>query len=266
MAHVPMSPNLQPLQDTGLLIKLGCFEGITALNKFGRIADVDPNSTPEDVWHGGDVYTGFPSSITPEPVEIFSADADDTAAGAGARTLRVFGLESSTATAYTTEDVTLDGTTPVVTSKSWYRINRAYLLTAGASEANEGIITIRHETTTANVLAKLPAGNGQTVIAAWTVPAQSRLMIQTLLILLSRVNGSAGSANIKLQTRDFGTGAWLTKYDVEATNASPVPIPFYVPLEVSPMTDIRVRVDDVSDPNTSVAASFSGLILDNTQI
>jgi len=61
----------------------------------------------------------FPSS--PEQLKVKSDDADDShPSGDGARTIRVWGLDSNWAIAY--EDVNLNGTTAVTTSNSYLRI------------------------------------------------------------------------------------------------------------------------------------------------
>ena len=44
--------------------------------KFGRNPDIDTGSTPEDLWNGGSVYTGF-NATQDEDIEVFSANAAD---------------------------------------------------------------------------------------------------------------------------------------------------------------------------------------------
>ena len=48
--------------DFTLEVSRGAVNGWSTRRKFGRNADVDAGSTPEDVWNGGGVYTGFPTS------------------------------------------------------------------------------------------------------------------------------------------------------------------------------------------------------------
>lgn len=69
---------------------------------------------------------------------LSSADADDTAAGSGARTVLVSGLDTNWQAI--SETVILDGQTPVSTVNSYRRILDLTVLTAGATGENEGII------------------------------------------------------------------------------------------------------------------------------
>lgn len=158
--------------------------------KFGRNPDID--SGPEDVWENGDDYTGQPDSFTPETVDVFSSSADDAAAGTGARTIRIYGLKSSTSTEYETEDITLNGVTAVTSTNTWWRVN------------NAGTITVRSTTTTANVFSVMAAGYNQSQIAAYTVPAGHSILLKRFRIGITRANGSAGSCTATLRARESG--------------------------------------------------------------
>jgi hypothetical protein len=73
---------------------------------------------------------------------VASSDADDTAAGTGARTIRITYYDGSGAGPFT-EDITLNGTTAVNTAATDIRfVESIEVLTAGASGANEGTITL----------------------------------------------------------------------------------------------------------------------------
>lgn len=142
-------------------LALGNILGFSVGTKFGRNSNIDIGTTPEDIWHGGGNYTGQPENFTPETVDVFSANANDTAAGTGARTIRIFGLKTNSSEVYESEDITLNGTSTVTSTNSWWRVNRAYVLTAGSTGSAQGDITIRSTTTTANVFAgeEYPAGS-----------------------------------------------------------------------------------------------------------
>ena len=74
---------------------------------------------------------------------IVSASANDAAAGTGARTVRIYYMNATGATAGT-EDVTLNGITAVnlVTTTKCF-IERMEVLTAGSGSVNAGIITLK---------------------------------------------------------------------------------------------------------------------------
>lgn len=242
------------------MVGAGMIPGVSSINKFGYNSDIDTTTVPEDIWGPGGVYTGFPTG-SPETVQVFSSDAADKGtptAGTGARTYRIIGLESSTSTEYTYEDLTLDGTTPVVSSKTWYRINRAYVLTAGSTGSNVGTITTRHSTTTSNIFSVLPATLGQTAIACWTVPYDNIMLLDRIQVDMSRANNAAGSAQVALQTRSVGSSSWRTREFYSITNSWGVAEKYDYPIKIEGLTDIRMRAVAVGSNDTRVSAGFSG--------
>ena len=245
----------------GVEIARGNVSGVVGVNKFGRNPDVDTGSTPEDIWLGGGVYTGFPTG-TPEAVEVFSSSANDTSAGTGARTIRITGLATSASTAYTTEDITMSGTTPVDSSGTWYRVNRVQVLTAGSGQTNAGQITVRHTTTTANVFAQIAAGSGQSALCVYTVPAATTLFITDVLITFALSGGANGSTNVVIQGRPLNSSAWRNRRDYEITNSTSISAHYDIPLQFDAGTDIRFRAQSVSANNSVVSAEFSGALYD----
>jgi hypothetical protein len=60
--------------DFGTEVSRGLYEGTGINVKFGRNSDIDIG-TPEDVWEGGGIYTGFPTSE--EAIQVFSSSGAD---------------------------------------------------------------------------------------------------------------------------------------------------------------------------------------------
>lgn len=243
------------------MVAAGYMPGISYINKFGRNSDVDTTTVPEEIWGPGGVYTGFPSG-SPETLEIFSSSAEDdeneaTPPGTGAFTLRVEGLETVTSKEYVSEDVVLTGTTPVTTTKSFIRVNRAYVLTAGSTGANVGTITIRHSTTTSNVFAVMPATLGQSTIACWTVPAGNVFLLDHFSARCSRSANAATSATIALQIRSLN-GAWRTREISQITNGGGISENLNFPIRVEGFADIRMRCTTVGNNDTSISGGFNG--------
>lgn len=73
-------------------------------------------------------------------LDVTSSSAADAAAGTGARTIRITGLD--TAYAFQSEDVTMNGQTIVQTAKTWTDVFAADVLTHGTGKANAGDIHI----------------------------------------------------------------------------------------------------------------------------
>lgn len=246
----------------GAEVALGVVSKHEGANLEGRNGDIDTTSTPEDIFLGSGTYAGFPTGA-PETAEIFSSSANDTSAGTGARTVEIRGLASKTATEYTTETLTMNGTTAVTSTGTWYRINRVRVLTAGSNGANVGTLTVRHTTTTANIFAQVTADFGHSAVAALTVPASTTLLINRIRLALSRANGSAGSAQVVMQTRAVDSGSWQSVRIFELTQANAPNFALEVPLVIPAQTDIRFRCLSVSDNNTIITAFLDGIFVDD---
>lgn len=247
--------------DFELEVGFGDALGYKKIGKFGRLNEIGTASGNVDIWSNGGEYTGQPVSGA-ETLEIFSSDVDDTSVGTGARTIALSGLDASWNEQIDT--ITLNGTTPVVTTTTWRRMNRAYVVTAGTSGVSEGDITIRHSTTTANVFAVMPAFNSQTNIAAYTIPAGKTGILSSVYVSMSRDNGGAGSADVLIRIREEG-GAWRSAGgDYTATNAFPVSPPSKeFDLVLPEKTDIKITNTDVSANSTAITAKLVIILKDN---
>lgn len=155
--------------DYGIAAKRGFLDGVTTINKFGNNPDIDNSAVFETIWNGGNTYTGF-NATGAEKVRVSSTNTADTAAGAGARTIEIFGLDANFVEQ--NETITMDGTSSGVQSvNSYIRLNRAIVRTAGSSNSNQANVTIKPSTTVANIFCVMPAGYNETMICAYTVPA-----------------------------------------------------------------------------------------------
>lgn len=139
------------------------------VNKFGATTDAD-SGNDTDVWDGA---TGAsPTWTAPTQArthDIASTDLNDTSAGSGARTIRIYGL-TSWSTDEVFEDITMNGTSNVASSNSYVIIHRMKVMTCGASGPNVGTITATAQTDS-TVTAQIGAGNGQTLMAIYGVPS-----------------------------------------------------------------------------------------------
>ena len=240
-------------------LSLGRVSGFEAGVKFGRNPDVD---AAEDVWDLGGTYTGQPDSYTPELIEAFSSDANDTSAGTGARTIRIFGLKTSTSTDYESEDITLNGATGVDSVNTWWRVNRAYVLTAGSGGGNAGIVTFRAKTTTANVFGEIPTGLNQTTIAAYTVPFGKSFVLRNIRAAITKSGGSAASATISFRVREQG-GVYRAVRVFDLQTGAMLDDAEYAGSVFAAGSDIKVRVDAVSTTNLICDASFQFVLVDD---
>lgn len=112
--------------------------GATYLRRFGINTSI--GAAYETVDSLGVVAPYMPS--TPLKFEVLSSSANDTAAGSGARTVEVTGIDSNWALA--TEIVTLNGVTPVQSVGTYYRVSRVDVVTVGTyGGVNDGDIRAR---------------------------------------------------------------------------------------------------------------------------
>ena len=249
--------------DFYLDIAKGIVEDTESFDKYGRNSAIDTATAPEDIWNGSGTYTGFPTGVA-ETMEIFSSDIDDNGTGAGARTVTIYNLLDSSGNKMPDVTVTLTGTTPVsLGAQTYYRGgSRIKVITAGATGANEGALTLRHTTTTANIFAVMPALRNQTAIAAYTVPLGYTLYVKHVNFQLSRSANGIGSASMTFRARPFG-GVFNTIVAPEITNGSNYSSGdgFFV---FDERTDIKCRCESVSNNGTIITADFSGILIKNT--
>lgn len=149
-------------------VQRGLYEGYSPVGIFGVNTGLSNNS-PELLWAQSNIYT-FPAAAA--VLTISSSSTLDTSAGTGARTLKLFGLDSSYQ--QVEETITLNGTSNVLTSNSFLRLNKAIVVTAGTSKSNSGNITIKHG---ASTIAFIPTGIGTTQLALYTVPDNHNLYV-----------------------------------------------------------------------------------------
>lgn len=98
------------------------------------------STTASTVWSGGS--TSYVQLTSGTALEAVSASSSDTSNGTGARTIKVWGVDSSYLPF--TETITLNGLTPVpLSNTSVIAINKTEVVTVGSGLANAGKIDIR---------------------------------------------------------------------------------------------------------------------------
>jgi hypothetical protein len=189
---------------------------------------------------------------------VSSADADDTSAGTGARTVLITGLDANYAVI--SETVTMNGQTAVTTTNSFLRINSMLVTTAGTSLANEGIIYIGTGTVTSGVPATIynviAAGFNNSTSSQYTVPAGFTGYLVVARIGLAQ---DAGTTLITARTRFVGTNGIALTGPVIVTNNGISTIDFPYPIAIAEKT--RIQGEAIGGAVDNEAAGFFELIL-----
>jgi hypothetical protein len=189
---------------------------------------------------------------------VSSADADDTSAGTGARTVLITGLDSNYAVI--SETVTMNGQTAVTTTNSFLRINAMLVTTAGTSLANEGIIYIGSGTVTSGVPATIynviAAGFNNATSSQYTIPAGYTGYLAVARIGLAQ---DAGTTLITARTRFVGTNGIALTGPVIVTNNGISTIDFPYPIAIAEKT--RIQGEAIGNSVDNEAAGFFELVL-----
>lgn len=241
--------------DWTINISAGDVAGTGYIEKFGMNTDVDSNK--ETIWDGGEIYSYI---STAETVAVTSTAGVDSAAGTGARTVEIQGLDANHTLVY--ETLTVGGGAG---TQEFLRIFRANVVTAGTSGVNEGTVSIT-SSDTSTVLAQIgidgtganAAGRGQTFMALYTVPAGKTAYLTQWTVGCGKQNTDAVATFLARPE----SGAWNAK-DIITVSATTYAKDYKIPLQFTEKTDIEIRAYSTTN-NSLVSSTFNLLLIDNT--
>ena len=247
-----------------LQVSRGKIAGMSTVEKFGRNADVDTGTDPEDVWTAGGIWAA-PTQARAHTVA--SSSTLDTATGSelGARTVEVFGL-TDWDSAETSETITMNGTSDVTTTKSYVIIHRMIQRTGGA--INVGTISAT-AVTDATVTAEISIGAGQTQMAIYGLPSTHEFYITNWYMTMDRSTGAAASVDFDLLVKENADDAdanFIVKnsHGLISTGGTHVNHIFPTLFKVAGPAIIKSHVGNVSASNTDVNSGFDGYLIDTT--
>lgn len=242
-----------------LELAAGRIPGKSDVHLFGRNPDIAMASGFEDIWEGGDLYTGF-NATAAEPMSIVSTDAADTnSSGTGAWLILIAGLDA----AYNeiTEVVALNGLTPVLTVNNYLRCNSVIVISAGTAAQNVGNIIGTQSVTIANTLFTINSGINRTLMAIYTVPANKVAYVTSGFI--TAANKQSASCEVQAKSRRVGSVFQIAEwFAVNTSGSSYVYREFKIPLLPVPAgTDIKICAD--TDTNGVAVAAGLEIILED---
>jgi hypothetical protein len=224
-----------------LQVARGQIDGHSTVNIYGYQPSVATTFIP--VWENATAYT-YPVAATQMNL---AGTAGDTA------TITISGLDANYA--IISENVALNGATPVTTTKSYLRINNM-TVAAGSATNPAGVVTLKDLTNT-TIYAQINAGVGRTQAGIYTVPAGYTFFLQRVNIYTS-LNGNnfaiyqnktiASNGVVQLTQQ----AAFPTTY--EARRIMPRPIP--------EKTDIQLTAK-VNSGTGSISISQEGYLIKN---
>ena len=243
------------LTEQNINIARGLIRGATVIHKFGRNPSV--GGAPETIWEQGGIYTYLTVAST---VYVSGADAQDSAAGTGARTVTVQGLDAN----YNAieETLTVDG---AVSTKSFLRVFRAFVASAGSLLTNKGDVLVSTGASGGGtVLAKIATigtgtvyGQGQTNLALYTIPAGKTGYLTNWNIGVGNYNDAVTAS---LYTREAGNGLIFRTRDVMDVPGGFHQRVYQVPFALPEKTDIEIRA--IASTGTNMSSTFDIILYD----
>jgi len=220
---------------------------------FGYNSDVD--TAIETVWPYGGLLAFTDTAIQ---MKVSSDSANDTAAGTGARTVYIEGLDANHAVI--SETVTLNGQTAVLTTNSYLHINNCYVATAGSTYSAAGNIYFGTGTVTlgipATVYDVILYDYNARVTGSYTVPAGYTAYLEQGLFS----SGQAGGSNAvtgRLMTR--GTDDIRRTAAIVTLNNGSADYAFEYPVAIPEKTTIEAQA--VGSSSNNACSSMFILIL-----
>lgn len=254
--------------DYGLQVARGLVTGVSRVNKFGA-APEGVQVTATDIWSRADSAATQQIWLAPTAARVHaivssSTDDDGSPVGNGARTIRIYGLQTWSS-AETSEDITLNGTTPVNTANSYVIIHRMKVLTSGATAINVGTITAT-AATDGTITAVIAIGDGQTEMAIYGVPSTQTFYLKRWGAAIGKGNTTI-AVNFKLlvnENPNVQTTNYLRKDDVNlvSTGTSGVSRVYDIPPSFSGPCIIKVQAM-ASAADTDATSGFDAYIVTN---
>ena len=254
--------------DYALRVARGLVTGVKSVNKFGK-APSGVQTTATDIWSRANASATQQIWLAPTAARIHaivssSASDDGAPVGVGARTIRVYGLQTWDL-AETSEDITLNGTTSVNTVNSYVIIHRMKVLTSGASSVNGGTISAT-AATDGTITAVILPGEGQTEMAIYGVPSiQSFYMTRWSASMGKEPTAQTIQFNLRVnENPNVQTTNYLLKNDINvvSTGSSFSQVLHHNPPKYSGPCIIKVQ-GTASTADIDAASAFDGYLVTN---
>jgi len=227
--------------------------GHSTVNIYGYGAAITTSTIP--AWENATAYTFPASATTMNLVSTVNTGGDKTGT-----TVLIQGLDSTYSVI--SETLTLNGTTVVVTTKSYLRINSISIssITGGANPT--GVITLKDLTNT-TTYAQIAAGFGRSQMSIYTVPAGYSLYLSRIDAWTS-ANGSSADFATYSNTTYSSTG--LAQYTQQAPFTGWYHSQRVMPRPFTEKTDIVLRFKTSANTYVCSVAAEGYLVQNNNNV
>lgn len=237
------------LTDALSRIAVGNVPGATAV--YFQAYNPSPTTSYETIWANGTLYAFLTANMS-SPT-LVSSSANDAAAGTGARTVLVSGVNSSYVAQ--SETVTLNGATPVALTNNYMTINSMVVLTVGSGGVAAGTLTLAAGGVTHATIA---AANNQSSDFIYCTTSTQGLLLYDFNVAQEAASAGGNRAGIFYSTSG---GPLLCKVRPGFPTNFNTSHQFTVPLYFPPNTQIQAQY--LSAAATSVVtATATGVLVD----
>jgi hypothetical protein len=241
---------------------IGVIDGYEKITIFGDNEDIDTATVPETIWEKGGAYT-WPTSAT--QVDVTSTSTNDTNGGSGARTLLIQGLNSDFEKI--SETIILEGTDTVTTTKSFLRLNKVVVLTAGSNGTNAGDIE-GVPTGGGNTCFFVSTGTGLSHHGFYTVPKDHTLVIKNVVLTAGKTQSALVEINLYVRNNAVDDAAWINPNHADiSSDAGPAIIPIGDSgISIAEKVDLELQVSSSSANNVEVTSVLHCWLIKNNKL
>lgn len=225
-----------------LQVARGLVDGYSTVNIYGYQPVVGTTFIP--LWENATTYT-YPVAAT--QMNLVSTNGDTA-------TILIQGLDTNYVAI--SENVVLNGTTPVTTTKSYLRIN-SMQVSVGSATNPAGTVTLKDLTNT-TVYAQINPGVGRTQAAIYTVPAGYTYYLERVNIYTS-LNGN----NYAMYQNKTISAAGVVLLTQQAPFATSYEAKRIIPRPIPEKTDIQLMCK-LQSSTGAVSVAQEGYLIRNT--
>lgn len=239
-------------------LALGRVGGQREDRKFGEVEALDPADAPADIWQFATDTLTTRTALKNWPASAATLYMSSDSASDTDLDLTVTYIDSTGAAVDLDYNYTA-GTTGASLGVAGKDINRVVITGATLNVGNlyfaqTNTWTSGAPSTPGDVIAFVKAAYGQTLQAAYTVPAGKIVRVKRLNVYLARSSGAAGSAEVHFLVRKTG-GAWIVKRSMHVTSSSQINRP-EAGLVYGAGTQMRLYAADISDLDTNLTGEW----------